>query len=177
MAHGFGARDIAAPLADHHRQFGFVVDLVGNAYGQVNVGPRPDNRLRHLGKDDGPGFRIGVVVLEHRIAQLFRMRVIVTPNTKEVASLGGKGRFVFHLIPSIGVANRGRQCLAFGQQIHSSQRALRRELAGKIQSGHATAIVGNHSNPTLAFNSKYRDLHACSLGGQTRQTDKPNNTN
>ncbi|MNR08760.1 hypothetical protein D3C85_1249300 [compost metagenome] len=71
---------------------------------------------------------------------------------------------MLHLLPAVGRPSLGRQGAALGQPFHRRQRAGRRKFRRKVQGSHRTAVLGNHAYPALTIDSKYRDLHACSLG-------------
>src|SRR5690606_6132589 len=96
VLHRIAARDVAPAGADHHRALRFVVDLRRDRARQPYRLPWPDDALRHLGEHDGPGDRVGVVVLEYRTGQLFRMLVIVATHAEDVAPWPGNRRLEPH---------------------------------------------------------------------------------
>ena len=93
MLHGIGLADVFAALANHHRQFGFVVDLLGHgSAGQVHIICGADHALGHFGEHNGPSLGVGIAVLEDRGLQLFGMRVVIAAHAPHVATGQGQRR-------------------------------------------------------------------------------------
>ena len=75
------------PLPMTMVELGLVVDLRRDrGAGQLHLGVGADHGFRHLGEDDGPGVDGLGVVLEHRVAQLLGMGVVVAADAEQVAA-------------------------------------------------------------------------------------------
>ena len=90
--------DFVVLFANHHSQFSFVVDLVGNGRTwQMHIGCWTHHALGHFGEHDGPRLGVGVAVFEDRGLQLFGVCVVVAAHAPHVAARNRQGRFEVHM--------------------------------------------------------------------------------
>ena len=94
MRHGVGLADVFTALADDHRQFGFVINLVGNcSTWQLHVVGRAHHAFGHFGEYDGPSLGVRIAVFENRGLQLFGVRMVVAAHAPDVAARHRQWRF------------------------------------------------------------------------------------
>jgi len=163
VLHRVFARDVLATRADDHSQLGFVVDLFRHRRtGQHHIVAVGDHTLGHLGEHDGPGGRVGVVVLEHRGLQLFGVFVVIATHAPQVAPGQGERRLQAHGAEGNGRTRQRRQCLPPGGGLDQWKRSPSRR-AVDAEQGHAQTVGRHLANPPLTFMNKRSDAHTDSL--------------